>query len=203
MLSPNGILFQLTALLRAKYGDPSSESTPEEAEVAQKLFKIFNICIANAAIKKFDLELEVEDYLLELDDNFVAASYDQQKDADPNYMPDNKRPKLEVTETQMRAAIEAYRGAMKGKEKAAKRACRPLRNISNVTRQIVRWEAILAGKNSRVKFEVIRNHVLFLFENARRQKRAVHESDFRMWAIKKAEELSLGSFRLVLLTFTA
>jgi hypothetical protein len=58
-------------------------------------------------------------------------------DDDPNYEPDKKQPKLEVTEAQMRAAVEAYRGAVKGKKKAAKRSCKSLRNSSFVGMQIV------------------------------------------------------------------
>jgi hypothetical protein len=50
MFSPNGVFAQLTALLRAKYGNPSSEVTPEEAEVGRKLFKVFNVWVTNANI---------------------------------------------------------------------------------------------------------------------------------------------------------
>ncbi len=163
MLSPNGVFAQLTALLRAKYGDPSSEVTPEEAEVARKLFKMFNVCVANANIKSFDLELQVEDYVLELDNNLVAASSKQQEDDDPDYQPEIKQSKIQATETQMKAAVAAYRGAAKGKEKAAKRACMLLQNCSCVSKQIIRWEAILAGRNNQVKFKIVRDHVIFLF----------------------------------------
>lgn len=66
MFPSNGLFAQLTALLRAKYGNPFLEVTPEQAEVTKKLLRIFSTYVVNANVKSFDLRLRVDNYVLNL-----------------------------------------------------------------------------------------------------------------------------------------
>ncbi len=88
------------------------EATPEEANVAVKLFKIFIIVVCNANLNSFELQLEVEDRIIDDKD-------------DPDFLPpESKKFKVSTPSLeQMKKAVDAYDSASIKKIKAARGAC--------------------------------------------------------------------------------
>ncbi len=95
------------------------EATPEEANVAAKLFKIFIIVVCNANLNSFELQLEVEDRII--DD---IQSLEDDKD-NPDFLPpESKKFKVSTPSLeQMKKAVDAYDSASIKKIKAARGAC--------------------------------------------------------------------------------
>jgi hypothetical protein len=185
MLSPIAIFSEVTSLFNAKYVaetdhlyfkglDGSVEATPEEANVAAKLFKIFNIVVCNANLNSFEFQLEVEDRIL--DD--IQSLVDDKND--PDFLPPkSKKFKVSIPPLeQMKKAVDAYDSASSKKIKAARRACSLVPEKGYLT--IQRWRNLLRkGGSTQEKYAVIREHVLTKYREARDSRRAVHESDLQ------------------------
>jgi hypothetical protein len=126
------------------------EATPEEANVAAKLFKIFNIVVCNANLKSFELKLEVEDRILDdrvLDD---IQSLEHDKD-DPDFLPPKSK-KIKVSTPsleQMKKAVDAYDSDSSIKIKATRRACSLV--PENGYLNIQRWRNFLSKGGSTQK----------------------------------------------------
>ncbi len=166
------------------------EATPEEANVAAKLFKIFNIVVCNANLKSFELKLEVEDRIL---DDIQSLEHDKD---DPDFLPPKSK-KIKVSTPsleQMKKAVDGYDSASSTKIKAARRACSLVPENGYLT--IQRWRDLLSkGGSTQEKYAVIREHILTKYREARNSRRAVHESDLQKWAVSKAVLLGLPIFQ--------